>query len=129
MSRTLLALGVVAAVAAAAALYRNGAADAPIAVDPTEPDGASDGRATSGEVEGAKATATREAVDTATAPNDDWLAHPYVLKLAVRLVDPLGLPVAGRTLRMAPLGCTLDDATKDTDADGKVVLEWPSRRP
>ncbi|MFM1872029.1 MAG: Carboxypeptidase regulatory-like domain [Planctomycetota bacterium] len=129
MSKTLLALGAIAVAATAVALYWNGAADAPIAVDPADRNGANEGRTASGEVEVAKSTATREAVVAAAEPNDDWLAHPYVLKLAVRLVDPQGLPVAGRTLRLAPHGCTLDDATKDTDADGKVVLEWPSRRP
>jgi RNA polymerase sigma-70 factor (ECF subfamily) len=70
----------------------------------------------------------REDVAAATARGEAWLDHPYTFELEVLVVDPLGLPVAGRTLRLAPPHCTLDDADKATGEDGKVLLSWPSRQ-
>ncbi len=77
---------------------------------------------------GSAADPSREAAPADADPTD-WLAHPFTLELEVRLVDPLGLPVQGRTLRLAPSGCTLDQAPKATGPDGTVVIQWSSRQP
>ncbi|MBM3974257.1 MAG: hypothetical protein FJ301_09190 [Planctomycetes bacterium] len=64
----------------------------------------------------------------AVAPND-WLAHPYEVGLDVRVVDPLGLPMAGVWLRLAPFPCTQNEAVHATDDDGRVALTWRTRAP
>jgi hypothetical protein len=60
----------------------------------------------------------REAASApATVP--DWLAHPYPMQLELRVIDWLGLPVAGHTLSLTPAGGTLhraDVATMPTAA-------------
>lgn len=86
-------------------------------------------RAATGATEAASTSSLREQAVDARDTATDWLNHPYLLELAVRVVDPTGLPVSGRNLRLAPPGCTLDDIGKATDADGRVVLQWPSRQP
>lgn len=71
-------------------------------------------------------TAERTAAPSTTAQTD-WLAHPHEFGLDLRVVDPLGLPVEGVTLRMAPFPCTPNDAEHATDADGRVALTWRAR--
>ncbi len=71
----------------------------------------------------------REAPPTAIDATLAWLDHPYLLELEVLVLDPVGLPVEGRTLQLAPPNCTLNDAPQATDANGKVVLSWRSRLP
>lgn len=57
------------------------------------------------------------------------LDHPFVVALEVLVVDPLGLPIEGHTPVLAPLGCARNDANATTGPDGRVVLQWPTRRP
>ncbi len=85
--------------------------------------------AATGATENKTSTAVREAAVDASDTATDWLLHPYLLELSVRVVDPLGLPVSGRSVRLAPPGCTLDDIGSRTDENGVVVLQWPSRLP
>jgi hypothetical protein len=58
-----------------------------------------------------------------------WMAHPYEVGLDVRVVDPLGLPMAGVRLRLAPFPCTQNEALHATDDDGRVALMWRTRAP
>ena len=58
---------------------------------------------------------------------DAWLDHPYELALEVLVLDPLGLPVAGRAVEIAPPGAPLHAIV--TGDDGVARLGWPSRRP
>jgi RNA polymerase sigma factor (sigma-70 family) len=57
-----------------------------------------------------------------------WLDHPFEASLEVLVVDPLGLPVEGHTLRFAPTGCQHNEASHATGADGRVVLTWRMRQ-
>jgi hypothetical protein len=77
------------------------------------------------------ATPTTERVAAAPAPDtaDDWLAHPHEVGIDVRVVDPLGLPMAGVRLRLAPFPCTQNEAEHATDDDGRVALTWRTRAP
>ena len=77
------------------------------------------------------ATPTTERVAAAAAPDtaDDWLAHPHEVGIDVRVVDPLGLPMAGVRLRLAPFPCTQNEAEHATDDDGRVALTWRTRAP
>ena len=77
------------------------------------------------------ATPTTERVAAAAAPDtaDDWLAHPHEVGIDVRVVDPLGLPMAGVRLRLAPFPCTQNEAVHATDDDGRVALTWRTRAP
>ncbi|MCA8963626.1 MAG: sigma-70 family RNA polymerase sigma factor [Planctomycetes bacterium] len=110
-------------------VYTFGKDPAPPA-DPTKGIEAGDQtRAATGATEAKTNTAIREAAADASDTATDWLDHPYLLELSVRVVDPTGLPVSGRTLRLGPPGCTLDDMGKDTGADGVTLLQWPSRLP
>jgi hypothetical protein len=45
------------------------------------------------------------------------------------VVDETGVPVEGHKLRLAPPGCTLNDAKAATGPDGRVTLSWRSRVP
>lgn len=58
---------------------------------------------------------------------DAWLAHPYELAIEVLVLDPLGLPVAGHVVELAPPGAPLHAIV--TGDDGVARLAWPSRRP
>jgi hypothetical protein len=49
--------------------------------------------------------------------------------LDLRVVDPLGLPMAGVRLRLAPFPCTPNEAEHATDDDGRVALTWRTRAP
>lgn len=69
----------------------------------------------------------REAV--VGAPPEPWLLHPFTMELEVRVVDPLGLPIEGHTLQLAPFGCPMCNAPTATDADGRVVVTWRARTP
>jgi len=71
----------------------------------------------------------REAAANANETSLSWLDHPYLLELDVLVVDETGLPVEGHTLRLAPPGCTLNDAKTPTGPDGRVTLSWRSRVP
>jgi hypothetical protein len=77
------------------------------------------------------ATPTTERVAAAAAPDTvaDWLAHPHEVGIDVRVVDPLGLPMAGVRLRLAPFPCTQNEAEHATDDDGRVALTWRTRAP
>lgn len=69
---------------------------------------------------------------TGALPTADAIAgleHPFVVTLEVLVVDPLGLPIEGHTPVLAPLGCARNDANATTGPDGRVVLQWPTRRP
>jgi RNA polymerase sigma-70 factor (ECF subfamily) len=73
-------------------------------------------------------TTQREAADAAPAASLAWLDHPYLHELEVLVVDALGMPVAGRKLRLAPPQCSLAEADTATDEHGRVVLAWPARQ-
>lgn len=78
----------------------------------------------------APATPTSERVEAPAAPTaTDWLAHPHEVGLDVRVVDTLGLPMAGVRLRLAPFPCTQNEAEHATDDDGRVALTWRTRAP
>ncbi len=78
----------------------------------------------------APATPTTERVEAPGAvATTDWLAHPHEVGLDVRVVDPLGLPMAGVRLRLAPFPCTQNEAEHATDDDGRVALTWRTRAP
>lgn len=78
----------------------------------------------------APATPPSERVEApAAAASIDWLAHPHEVGLDVRVVDPLGLPMAGVRLRLAPFPCTPNEAERATDDDGRVALTWRTRAP
>ena len=78
----------------------------------------------------APAAPTNERVAaSAPTPTDDWLAHPHEVGLDLRVVDPLGLPMAGVRLRLAPFPCTPNEAEHATDDDGRVALTWRTRAP
>lgn len=69
---------------------------------------------------------------TGAMPAADAIAgldHPFVVQLEVLVVDPLGLPIEGHTPVLGPLGCARNDAYAATGPDGRVVLQWPTRRP
>ncbi|MBL8737825.1 MAG: sigma-70 family RNA polymerase sigma factor [Planctomycetes bacterium] len=69
---------------------------------------------------------------TGALPAGDAIAgldHPFVVTLEVLVVDPLGLPIEGHTPVLGPLGCARNDANATTGPDGRVVLQWPTRRP
>ncbi|MFO1076872.1 MAG: sigma-70 family RNA polymerase sigma factor [Planctomycetota bacterium] len=72
--------------------------------------------------------ATREAV-AAETPRDSWLDHPYEMALDLLVVDWLGMPVKGHTLRIGPTASPLDDAAAETGPDGRVAITWRSRTP
>ncbi|HEU4418293.1 MAG TPA: sigma-70 family RNA polymerase sigma factor, partial [Planctomycetota bacterium] len=69
----------------------------------------------------------REAAANANETSLSWLDHPYLLELDALVVDETGLPVEGHVLRLAPPGCTLNDAKTATGPDGRVTLSWRSR--
>jgi len=71
----------------------------------------------------------REAAANATDASLSWLDHPYLLELDTLVVDETGVPVEGHKLRLAPPGCTLNDAKAATGPDGRVTLSWRSRVP
>lgn len=69
---------------------------------------------------------------TGAVPAADAIAgleHPFVVQLEVLVVDSLGLPIEGHTPVLGPLGCARNDANAATGPDGRVVLQWPTRRP
>ncbi len=57
-----------------------------------------------------------------------WLDHPYEVALDVLVVDPLGMPVEGHTLQLAPIGCSDNAAERATGPDGRVALAWRTRQ-
>jgi RNA polymerase sigma-70 factor, ECF subfamily len=74
-------------------------------------------------------TVLREAAASAAEESLSWLDHPYLFELDAFVVDETGLPVKDHTLRIAPPGCTFNDASAPTGADGHVLLSWHSRVP
>lgn len=69
---------------------------------------------------------------TGAVPAADAIAgldHPFVVQLEVLVVDPLGLPIEGHAPVLGPLGCARNEANATTGPDGRVVLQWPTRRP
>jgi RNA polymerase sigma factor (sigma-70 family) len=60
-------------------------------------------------------------------PPAPWLDHPYEVALDVLVVDPLGLPVEGHTLRLGPASCAQNLAERATGADGRITLAWRTR--
>lgn len=85
--------------------------------------------AATGDGKGNASPITREEVEVDTAAAPDWLTHAFLFELEVRLLDHYGLPVAGRTVDLAPPGCTFDQLDGATNADGIAKLRWPSRLP
>lgn len=75
----------------------------------------------------AEPAAERTAAPAAAVSATDWLAHPHEFGVDLRVVDPLGLPLEGVSLRMAPFPCTPNDVEGATDADGRVALSWRAR--
>jgi protocatechuate 3,4-dioxygenase beta subunit len=73
------------------------------------------------------ATERTAAPDVAAAT--DWLAHAHEVGLDLRVIDPLGLPLEGVRLRLAPFPGTPNDAEHATGADGRVALTWRARSP
>ncbi len=77
--------------------------------------------------------ADRAAVNDTAAPTTalqaDWLVHPFAYELDVRMIDSLGLPIAGHTLKLCPVGCSRNFADVSTDADGRAVIRWHGRQP
>ncbi len=71
---------------------------------------------------------TERAAAIASADALPWLAHPFTVELEVLVVDALGLPVEGHTLRLAPFACKRNDAEHATGADGRVVISWATRQ-
>lgn len=71
----------------------------------------------------------RTAAAMSAVANDAWLVHPHTVELEVRVVDRFGLPIEGHTLRLGPIGCASNQANASTDADGRVLLTWPTRQP
>ena len=71
----------------------------------------------------------REAAANTNDASLSWLDHPYVLELDALVVDETGVPVEGHRLRLAPPGCTLNEAKTATGPDGRVSLSWRSRVP
>jgi len=96
--------------------------------------GVNDGRAAD-QASPASAAVPKEATAgerTAAAPDAtamDALAHPYLLELQLLVLDPLGLPVAGYTPILGPVGCARNEADAATGPDGRVTLRWPARQP
>ncbi|MCU0867406.1 MAG: carboxypeptidase-like regulatory domain-containing protein [Planctomycetes bacterium] len=58
-----------------------------------------------------------------------WLVHPFAYELDVCVIDSLGLPVSGHTVRLGPIGCTPNLADVDTDAEGNAAIRWHGRQP
>lgn len=75
------------------------------------------------------ATAGERTAATPDATAIDALAHPYMLELQLLVLDPLGLPVAGYTPLLGPVGCARNEADAATGPDGRVTLRWPARQP
>ncbi|MFO0278189.1 MAG: hypothetical protein ACK533_13010, partial [Planctomycetota bacterium] len=79
----------------------------------------------------APATPTTERVAAPAAPAtaDDGLAHPHEVGLEVRVVGPLGLPMAGVRLRWPRFPGPPTAAAHATDPDGRVALTLRTRAP
>lgn len=75
------------------------------------------------------ASAGERTTATPDATAIDALAHPYLLELQLLVLDPLGLPVAGYTPILGPVGCARNEADSSTGPDGRVTLRWPARQP
>lgn len=128
LGKTLFGLVLVAG--AAALLLRGcGQEAAPPAAGPQVAANAANGAelasgATSGTAR--EATPQRDAVPAA-ASSAAWLDHPYTLELDVLVVDPLGLPVQGHSLRLSVPHGTMNDAPVASGPDGRLSMRWPSR--
>ncbi len=93
--------------------------------------------AANGEASSAAAIATTADVDKPdtpdrvvvrdTSPDDSALDHPFAYDLDVRVVDRLGLPVAGAKVLLAPFGCRLGEVPERTDDAGRVHIAWRGR--
>ncbi len=95
----------------------------------TEQNGQSAAATAAGALDTAKQSPTAERVAAEGPAPEPWLLHPFTMELEVRIVDPLGLPVQGHTLQLAPFGCPMCNAPAATDADGRVLVSWRSRTP
>lgn len=125
--------------AAVALLAAFAGALAVLALREPPPPPADDGRAASVDAQAAaradaplpasETPATERVAAAAANPSIDWMAHPHEVGLDVRVVDPLGLPMAGVRLRLAPFPCTQNEAEHATDDDGRVALTWRTRAP
>lgn len=124
--KTLFAVGLVGA----AALFAYG-----LGLDPSPPSAsrspaavAPDAELETSSTSGPQAAPHREAVSTA-AGGEAWLEHPYRFELEVLVVDRLGLPVEGQSLRLSLPASTMIDAPGASGPDGRLTMSWPSRLP
>lgn len=119
----------VAVCAGGVLLYQFGDDPAPAAMAPASP-AANAPAATAAATGDAEARAANERTEVAAAASAAvaWLDHPFEIGLDVLLLDPLGLPVPGHRMRLAPIGCALNDAEQTTGPDGRVALTWRSRQ-
>ncbi len=77
---------------------------------------------------GPESVPQREAVPTAVV-GEAWLNHPYRFELEVLVIDQLGLPVEGHSLRLSLPASTMIDAPGRSGPDGRLTMSWPSRLP
>jgi hypothetical protein len=126
-TKILLAAGVLCA----GGLWWLGRGDDPVPATPAT--NASTGKREANAAADASLPADRAAVNDAATPatalQADWLVHPFAYELDVRMIDPLGLPIAGHTLKLCPVGCSRNFADVSTDADGRAVIRWHGRQP
>ncbi len=58
----------------------------------------------------------------------DWLVHPFAYEFDIRVIDSLGIPVEGHTVKLCPVGCSRNLADVSTDADGHATIRWHGRQ-
>ena len=73
-----------------------------------------------------EAAPLRDAVPAA-ASSAAWLDHPFLFELDVLVVDVLGLPVQGHSLRLSVPHSTMNDAPAASGPDGRLSMRWKSR--
>jgi hypothetical protein len=74
------------------------------------------------------AQAQEPPIELLPGPSLASLAHPYPFELECTVLDDDQLPVGGSTIYLAPELGTFNRAG-DTDADGKLHLDWRGRAP
>ncbi len=118
----------VAGVLCASGLFALGLGDDPLPASATSPAaGDSAATAAAAAVPPVREQATERAAATAPVTDEPWLEHPFEMRIDVLVVDPLGLPVEGHQLQVAPVGCTLNHADDRTNAEGRAVVAWRAR--
>jgi len=124
--KTLFAVGLVGAVALF--VYGLGLEPPPQGASSSSAAAAPGAELATSSTSGPQAAPHREAVSTA-AGGEAWLDHPYRFELEVLVVDRLGLPVEGHSLRLSLPASTMIDAPGASGPDGRLTMSWPSRLP